>query len=124
MARWSGPHPTGPRGAMAELVFFSGTMDCGKSTLALQMDHNHRQRGRAGLIFTRLDRAGASTLSSRLGLSTQAIEVTDDLDFWDVVAGERMHGGRVDYLICDEVQFYSPAQAEQLARVVDEMAVD
>ena len=43
---------------MAELVFFSGTMDCGKSTLALQMDHNHRQRGRRGLIFTRLDRAG------------------------------------------------------------------
>ena len=26
---------------VAELVFFSGTMDCGKSTLALQMDHNH-----------------------------------------------------------------------------------
>ncbi|HMO12407.1 MAG TPA: thymidine kinase, partial [Actinotalea sp.] len=23
---------------MAELVFFSGTMDCGKSTLALQLD--------------------------------------------------------------------------------------
>ena len=45
---------------MAELVFFSGTMDCGKSTLALQMDHNHRQRGRQGLIFTKLDRAGES----------------------------------------------------------------
>ena len=38
---------------VAELVFFSGTMDCGKSTLALQMDHNHRARGREGLIFTR-----------------------------------------------------------------------
>jgi len=57
---------------VAELVFFSGTMDCGKSTLALQMDHNHRQRGRQGLIFTRLDRAGSATLSSRLGLSTAA----------------------------------------------------
>ena len=34
--------------AVAELVFFSGTMDCGKSTLALQMDHNHRARGRRG----------------------------------------------------------------------------
>ena len=78
----------------------------------------------SGLIFTRLDRAGASTLSSRLGLSTAAIEVTDDLDFWDVVADERMRGGRVDYLICDEAQFYSPAQAEQLARVVDELGVD
>jgi thymidine kinase len=109
---------------MAELVFFSGTMDCGKSTLALQMDHNHRQRGRAGLIFTRLDRAGTSTLSRRLGLSTPAVEVTDDLDFWDAVADRRMRGGRVDYLICDEAQFYTPVQAEQLARVVDEMAVD
>jgi thymidine kinase len=109
---------------MAELVFFSGTMDCGKSTLALQMDHNHRQRGRTGLIFTRLDRAGAATLSSRLGLSTSAIEVTEGLDFWDAVADRRMRGGRVDYLICDEAQFYTPAQAEQLARVVDEMGVD
>ena len=31
---------------------------------------------------------------------------------------------RVDYLICDEAQFYSAAQVEQLARVVDEMGVD
>lgn len=109
---------------MAELVFFSGTMDCGKSTLALQMDHNHRQRGRVGLIFTRLDRAGSSTLSSRLGLSTSAVEVTETLDFWDAVAEQRMRGGRVDYLICDEAQFYTREQAEQLARIVDEMGVD
>ena len=33
---------------MAELVFFSGTMDCGKSTLALQMDHNHRRAAAPG----------------------------------------------------------------------------
>mgnify|MGYP002336451616 CR=1 FL=1 len=109
---------------MAELVFFSGTMDCGKSTLALQMDHNHRQRGRQGLIFTCLDWAGTATLSSRLGLATEAIEVTDGLDFWDVVAARRTQGERVDYLICDEAQFYSPEQVEQLARVVDEMAAD
>jgi thymidine kinase len=109
---------------MAELVFFCGTMDCGKSTLALQTDHNHRQRGRVGLIFTRLDRAGEATLSSRLGLQTPALEVDADLDFWDVVAGQRMHGHRVDYLICDEAQFFSAAQVEQLARVVDELAVD
>lgn len=109
---------------MAELVFFSGTMDCGKSTLALQMDHNHRQRGRGGVIFTRLDRAGTATLSSRLGLATPAVEVTDDLDFWDAVTECLVGGVRVDYLICDEAQFYTPAQAEQLARVVDEMGVD
>ncbi len=109
---------------MAELVFFSGTMDCGKSTLALQIDHNHRARGRSGLIFPTLDRAGASVLSSRLGLVTDAVEVGDDLDFWDTVAACLTAGGRVDYLICDEAQFYTPEQVEQLARVVDEMDID
>lgn len=109
---------------MAELVFFSGTMDCGKSTLALQVDHNHAARGRHGLIFTRLDRAGDSVLSSRLGLSTHAVEVTDDLDLWDRVVAEATRLRRVDYLICDEAQFYTPEQVEQLARIVDEMDAD
>jgi thymidine kinase len=109
---------------VAELVFFSGTMDCGKSTLALQMDHNHRARGRSGLIFTKLDRAGENMLSSRLGLSTSAIEVTEGLDFWNSVVRTATQGGRVDYLICDEAQFYSPEQVEELARIVDEMGVD
>src|SRR5450756_672858 len=99
-------------------------MDCGKSTLALQMDHNHAARGQAGLIFTKHDRAGESVLSSRLGLATSALEVVDNLDFWDVIVGRATSGQRVDYLICDEVQFYTPAQIEQLARIVDEMRVD
>ncbi|MGV8965165.1 MAG: thymidine kinase [Cellulomonas sp.] len=109
---------------MAELAFFSGTMDSGKSTLALQMDHNHRARGRGGVIFTRNDRAGTHTLSSRLGLQTAAHEVTDETDFWSEVVTRRMRGERVDYLICDEAQFYSAPQVEQLARLVDEMGVD
>ena len=109
---------------MAELVFFSGTMDCGKSTLALQMDHNHRARGRSGLIFTKMDRMGESVLSSRLGLSTDAHEVTDDVDFWDSVVEFATTGHAVDYLICDEAQFYTPEQVEQLAKLVDEMAID
>ena len=109
---------------MAELVFFSGTMDCGKSTLALQMDHNHRARGRSGLIFTKMDRMGESVLSSRLGLSTDAHEVTDEVDFWDSVVEFATTGHVVDYLICDEAQFYTPEQVEQLAKLVDEMAID
>ena len=43
---------------VAELQFFTGTMDSGKSTLALQTNHNHAARGRVGRIFTTLDRAG------------------------------------------------------------------
>jgi thymidine kinase len=109
---------------MAELVFFSGPMDCGKSTLALQMDYNHAARGLAGLIFAKHDRAGTSVLSSRLGLTKKAQEVVDDLDFWDAIVSRVTTGQRVDYLICDEAQFYTPVQVEQLARIVDEMRVD
>jgi len=109
---------------MAELVFFSGTMDSGKSTLALQMDHNYAARGRTGLIFTRDDRAGTSRLSSRLGLEVDAREVGDDTDLWEVVAAERQAGRLIDYLVCDEAQFYSPGQIEQLARLVDEIEID
>ena len=106
---------------MAELVFFSGTMDCGKSTLALQLDHNHAARGRRGLIFSRDDRAGTDRLSSRLGLEVEALEVRDDTDFWALVAEQPVP---VDYVVCDEAQFYSPAQVEQLARLVDETEID
>lgn len=109
---------------MAELAFFAGTMDCGKSTLALQMDHNHRARGRVGVIFTRLDRSGEAVLSSRLGLSTAAVEVSEGLDFWETVVDQLTAGGRVDYLICDEAQFYSQEQVEQLARIVDELDIE
>ncbi|HAN71331.1 MAG TPA: thymidine kinase, partial [Actinobacteria bacterium] len=109
---------------MAELTFYAGTMDCGKSTLALQTDHNHASRGRSGMVFTRLDRAGESLLSSRLGLSVPAVEVHDTLDIRRLVVERLSQGGRVDYLICDEVQFYTEAQVEQLAAVVDELGID
>ncbi len=109
---------------MAELVFYAGTMDCGKSTLALQTDHNHSTRGRRGMVFTRLDRAGESVLSSRLGLEVPAIEVTDELDFRQFVVETLSAGVALDYLICDEAQFYSAEQVEQLAAVVDDLRID
>jgi thymidine kinase len=109
---------------VAELNFYSGTMDCGKSTLALQMDHNHRARGRVGMVFTSHDRAGVATLSSRLGLEVEAIEVTPDLSFWEVVVDSLTHGGRIDYLVCDEAQFYTRQHIDQLAKVVDELSID
>lgn len=109
---------------MAELVFFSGTMDCGKSTLALQMHHNHAARGRRGELFTRQDRAGSATISSRLGLVHRAHEVDDTTDFWAEVVTRRTRGHPVDYLVVDEAQFFTAAQVEQLARVVDELSAD
>jgi thymidine kinase len=109
---------------VAELQFFTGTMDSGKSTLALQTNHNHAARGRVGRIFSSRDRAGAATVSSRLGLQHEATEVGADFDFWAYIVDTLTRGGRVDYLICDEAQFYTAAQIEQLAKIVDELQID
>ena len=109
---------------MAELTFWTGTMDAGKSTLALQTNHNHTARGLVGLIFTSHDRAGAAMVTSRLGLTHPAHEVTPELDFWHHVVDELRAGARIDYVICDEAQFYTPTQVEDLARIVDELQID
>ncbi len=109
---------------MGELVFHTGTMDCGKSTLALQLHHTHTTHGRAGLVFTCLDRSGAARITSRVGLSAAAIEVGDDFDFWGFLISELVAARRVDYLVCDEVQFYTTTHVDQLARIVDELQLD
>lgn len=109
---------------MPELVFFSGTMDCGKSTLALQIEHNRSARGLQGIIFTRDDRAGEGKLSSRLGLVTDAVEVEDGGDLYAYIVDHLSRGGRADYVIADEAQFLAPQQIDQLARVVDDLGLD
>ena len=108
---------------MGRLTFFYGTMNCGKSTLALQIAHNARSGGKHCLLFTKHDRGG-STISSRIGLEQPAVIVHDDLDVHAYVAAVMGSGTPVDVIICDEAQFYTPAQVEQLARLADESYLD
>ncbi|WP_433065788.1 thymidine kinase [Dactylosporangium sp. CS-033363] len=105
------------------LKFFYGPMDCGKSTLALQMDYNHARQGRHGLVLTTIDRAGPGRLSTRIGLGKDAVDVAG-LDLRSLVRDRWARGIRVDYLICDEASFYTVEQIEQLADLVDNSDVD
>lgn len=104
---------------MATLRFSFGTMGSGKSTLALQIHHNLSVRGLRGIILTKLDRDG-SQVTSRLGVSAPAVEAAADLDLFELIRN-RMP---LEFLVCDEVQFYSAQQCDQLARVVDELGID
>ncbi|HZM84150.1 MAG TPA: thymidine kinase [Candidatus Limnocylindrales bacterium] len=105
----------------ASLKFYWGPMDCGKSTLALQIDHNHSRQGRRGLVLTRLDRSLQPQVTTRIGLSAKAIEVEPHLDLTELVLSQPQ---RIDYVICDEVCFYTVEQIEQLADLVDDSGVD
>ncbi|WP_199432121.1 thymidine kinase [Qaidamihabitans albus] len=109
---------------VGRLKFCYGPMDCGKSTLALQIDHNHARQGRRGLLLVRHDRSGSARISSRIGITRDAIEVDGDTDLRLLVRQLWARGRHVDYLIVDEAQFLSPGQVEQLAELADDAQLD
>jgi thymidine kinase len=104
---------------MATLRFSFGTMGSGKSTVALQIHHNLTSRELHGLLLTTLDREG-NQVTSRLGVAAPAVEVTPELDLYTLA----VDNWPIHYMVCVEVQFYTPAQCDQLARVVDDLEVD
>ena len=104
---------------MATLRFSFGTMGSGKSTFALQIHHNLSSRDLYGLLLTCLDREG-DQVTSRLGVAAPAIDVTPDVDLHRLC----VRHWPIHYLVCDEAQFYTVKQCDQLARVVDELEVE
>lgn len=104
---------------MATLRFSFGTMGSGKSTMALQIHHNLASRDLFGMLLTKLDREGAQ-VTSRLGVAAEAIEVLPDLDIYRLA----VQHWPIHYLVCDEVQFYTVEQCDQIARCVDDLGID
>jgi thymidine kinase len=98
-------------------------MGSGKSTLALQIHHNLSSRDLRGLLCTQLDRDGAQ-VTSRLGVSAQAVDVGPKLDLWHLCRSFATQHGGIDYVVCDEAQFYTSDQVEQLAQVADDLDAD
>ena len=108
---------------MAVLRFSYGIMGSGKSTVALQVHHNLVRRGMNGVLCTLFDRDG-TVVSSRLGVSRPATEISPEVDLLDMARALAKAEGGLDFLVCDEVQFYAEAQIDQLAAVVDEVGAD
>lgn len=104
---------------MATLRFSFGTMGSGKSTLALQIHHNMSSRGVSGLLLTKLDRDG-SQVTSRLGVSAPAIEMKPGLNLFELAKANLP----LQFIVCDEAQFCTVEQCDQLAQVVDELNID
>jgi thymidine kinase len=46
------------------------------------------------------------------------------MDLHKFIVDQLSGGKRIDYVICDEAQFYTPEQIEQLARIADGLGID
>ena len=111
---------------MAKLYFSYATMNAGKSTLLLQASYNYRERGMRTAIFIAAfdDRAGQGRISSRIGLSADAIAFDRADDLYRHI--EALKGEGEDRIACvfvDEAQFLTEEQVWQLARVADRMHI-
>ncbi|TCT27572.1 thymidine kinase [Martelella mediterranea] len=109
---------------MAKLHFNYATMNAGKSTLLLQAAYNYRERGmHVVILLAELDdRAGRGVVSSRIGLTSEAVTFGPETDLFALA--EKLHAeAAIDCLFIDEAHFATGEHIWQLARVVDELEI-
>ena len=102
---------------MAKLFFRYSTMNAGKSAHLLLTNYNYFENNKKTLCFTsgKDDRYGKSKITSRIGLSTDAISIYDDINIYDIVKNEN----DISCVLVDEVQFFTSEQIFQLSDIVD-----
>ncbi|MFE7844135.1 thymidine kinase [Microbacterium sp. NPDC057407] len=123
---------------MAKLYFRYGAMNSGKSTSLLQAAYNYEERGQHVLLAKpEVDTKGADQISSRLGVQrTVDFLIGPDADLRALFAQHRARvqsraedalipesaatGAAPDVacLLIDEAQFLTPAQVNDLLRIV------
>ncbi len=110
---------------MAQLYFYYSAMNAGKSTALLQSAYNYQERGMQVAIFTAAfdDRFGIGKVSSRIGLSMDALLFDEELDFVARCKTLRESLGRLDCVLIDEAQFLTKNQVRQLTDVVDTLRI-
>ncbi len=108
---------------MAKLYFYYSAMNAGKSTVLLQSSYNYKERGMDTLLFTPLmdKRYGSGKISSRIGLSAEAVMFDEQLNFFDYVKREKEHNPNLRCVFVDEAQFLNKMQVMQITDIVDEL---
>ena len=113
---------------MAQLYFKYGTMAAGKSLSLLKIADSYRRTNKRVMILTSsLDtRSGSNKVSSRIGISEDAISVSPQADITVVInralATTTFSDGSPIWPSCilvDEAEFLAPKQVADLAAIVD-----
>jgi thymidine kinase len=105
---------------MAKLYFYYSAMNAGKSTTLLQAAHNYHERGMRTLIYAPQidDRHGTGQITSRIGLTAEAIVLPIEMDLYDDVK-QRHREKPVHCVLIDEAQFLTAKQVLQATKVCD-----
>lgn len=104
---------------MAKLYFKYGAMGSSKTAQALITKFNYEERGMSVLLVKPATdtRDGENIIKSRIGLSSPSIAVDKKTNIFELYTSEYMN---TDVIICDESQFFTAQQIDELRRIVDE----
>lgn len=102
---------------MAKLYFKFGAMGCSKTAQALITKFNYEERNmKVVLLKPAIDnRDGADTVKSRIGLSEQAVAVSESENLYEMY---NTRFSDCNVVIVDECQFLTPEQVDQLSQIV------
>ena len=109
---------------MAKLYFRYGAMNSGKSTALMQVAHNYEEQGMRVLILKpQVDTKGGGELVSRLGVRRKAdLLVPPEMDVFAAVR-QAAAAAPLACVLCDESQFFTPEQADQLFLVTVDLGI-
>jgi len=90
-------------------------MNAGKSIDLLRCNHNYIENGKRTLCLTSIkdDRYGKGKITSRIGISIDAIPIKENTNIYDIVDDD------ISCVFVDESQFLSKEQIFQLSDIVD-----
>ena len=110
---------------MAKLYFRYGAMNSGKSTALMQVAHNYEEQGMKVLILKpQVDTKGGGELVSRLGVRRKAdLLIPPELNVFEAVKAANDASGPLACVLCDESQFFTPEQAEQLFMITVDLNI-
>ena len=108
---------------MAKLYFKYGAMGSSKTAQALITKYNYEENGlQVWLIKPSADtRDGVTVLRSRIGLEAQCEVIPPEMNIYDRFAESRC--GKCDVIICDECQFFTQEQVDQMRAIVNDYAI-
>lgn len=106
---------------MAKLFFRYSTMNAGKSIDLIRINHNYIENNKETLCFTsgKDNRYGEGKITSRIGVSIDAIPVFDNTNVYDIVKSKN----NISCVFMDESQFLKKDHIFQLANIVDELDI-
>lgn len=116
---------------MAKLYYIHSTMNAGKSAYLLMKAHSFLENNTPILCIKPVidDRDGQDVIKSRIGISMECLSINSDDNIYGIINQYCSDLNGMDmptpkWILCDESQFLSGEQVEQLAMVVDNIGIN